>query len=80
MKYVLLVFFVTGSPPVTPEHHFATSAEFDDRVTCEAVLEGLRNSRRYRVDGICAPKGKEGLAPEARKRLEEKFPPLGSKP
>lgn len=75
MKAILFLFFTTGAAPVTPEHHFATTAEFDDRIICEAVLELVKkNSARYRVDGFCVPKGSAGLPPDVRQRLQEKFP------
>lgn len=76
MKYILFVFFVSGAAPVTPEHHFATTAEFDDRATCEAVLDGLKKYRRYRADGFCAPKGAAGLKPEPREHYEKLWPPF----
>jgi len=79
MKYILFVLFTTGSAPVTPEHHFITNAEFDDRAVCEAALSGFKSIPRYRVEGFCAPKSSAGMRPEARKEWEEKFPPTAPK-
>jgi hypothetical protein len=75
MKYILFLIFSTGAAPVTPEHHFAMNAEFDDRAVCEAAMEGFKNLQRYRVEALCLPKSVAGMSPEGRKRWEEKFPP-----
>jgi hypothetical protein len=76
VKYILFAFFVAGAAPVTPEHHFAATAEFDDRATCEAVLDGLKKMSRPRATGFCAPKGAEGLKPDAREHFQKLWPPL----
>jgi hypothetical protein len=74
-KWILFVFFSTGAAPITPEHYYAISAEFDDRAACEAVLDGLKNWRRHNPNGFCAPKSSAGLKPEMRDRFEKLWPP-----
>jgi hypothetical protein len=75
VKWILFLFVVTGSAPVTPEHHFATTAEFEDRATCEAMLDRFKKLPRYRVDGVCVPSSAEGLSPDTRRDYELRFPP-----
>lgn len=75
MKWILFLIFQTGAAPVTPEHHFTATMEFEDRIVCEALLERFKTFPRYRVDGYCLPTSKTALQPDVRRRIEEKFPP-----
>lgn len=77
VKWILFAFFTTGAAPVTPEHHFATTAEFDDRATCEAVLDGIKQMRLYRGNGFCAPKSFGGLKPETQEKFGKQWPQPG---
>jgi hypothetical protein len=75
VKWILFAFFSSGAAPVTPEHHFGLTAEFEDRTTCEAVLHEVKEMRRpYRGIGFCAPKGIDGLKPEMREKFEKLWP------
>lgn len=74
-QWILFVFFATGAAPMTPEHHFGVTAEFNDRATCEAVLDGMKTMRLYRGNGFCAPKGFESLKPELQEKFGKQWPP-----
>lgn len=73
MSYILFIIFSSGAAPITQEFKSIHFVEFDDRVVCEATIEAMKRLPRYTVDGYCLPKGKAGVSPDARKRIEDRL-------
>jgi hypothetical protein len=65
MKYILILYIAWGSAPITPESHVITTAEFDDLLACQAVIDDFKaGSRNSRVQGRCFPKSSNPSPPK----------------